>query len=154
MIIKRLMSALLGRRKWLEIKKKYGVDDGVYVLLMPESDRELNEQALIHIDDLVKYRHALGVVILTDNIWVQENARTYSKNIIDIDELLLKEIDSLISFCELYMFSERLLVVSLTKPYGSNLFRAVGVNGITKEDLVCLSIFLIRSWSCGESGYG
>ena len=66
MIAGRFKAAMAGRSMWLKLKREYDIDNGVYVLLMPEDDRELNEQALLHIDDLVAYRKAWGVVILTD----------------------------------------------------------------------------------------
>ncbi len=149
MIWNRFRSALTGRRIWLKIKKKYDVDRGLYVLLMPEDDPELNEQALRHIDDLVKHRKARGVIILTDNVRVKQRARIYSNNIIDIISCSPEMTDRLLTFYEFYRFSERLLVVSLTRPYGNKAWRSVGLQGITVEDIVCLGIFCIRSWSGG-----
>lgn len=149
MIWNRFRSALAGRRIWLKLKRKYNVDRGLYVLLMPEEDPELNEQALRHIDDLVKHRNACGVIILTDNAWVKNNAGTYSDNIIDIIPCPPEMTDRMLSFCEFYRFSERLMVVSLTRPYGNKAWRAIGLQGITVEDIVCLGIFYIRSWSGG-----
>jgi hypothetical protein len=154
MIGKRLSAALSGRTFWLKLTRKYYAENGIFVLLMPEDDRELNELALLHIGDLLTYRKASGVVILTDKTWIIENAETYSKQIIAVEKISKKEIDNLLSFYELYAFTERLCVVSLTKPFGSKLHNALGAEGVTKEDIVCLSIFLIRDWtnSEGESG--
>jgi hypothetical protein len=146
MIWNRFRSILAGRRMWLKIKKKYDVDNGVYALLMPEEDRELNERALRHMDDLVKHRRARGIIILTDNGWVKQNAVAYSNNIIDVIGCPPEKADKLLSFCEFYRFSERLLVVSLTRPYGNRAWRSIGVQEMTIEDMVCLGIFYIRSW--------
>jgi hypothetical protein len=154
MIVKRLGAALSGRAMWLKLKRKYDVDSDVYVLLMPEDDRELNEQALLHIDDLIAHRRARGVVILTDKEWVMENAAAFSTGILAVDAVSEKEIDAMLSFFELYAFTERLLIVSLTRPYGSKLHNTVGIHGVTKEDLVCLCIFLIRDWLGAEGGGG
>jgi hypothetical protein len=154
MIAKRLNAALAGRTMWLGLKRKYDIDNGLFVLLMPEDDRELNEQALRHIGDLLIYRRAAGVVILSDKTWIIENAMMYSDKILAINKISAKDIDNLLSFFELYAFTERLLIVSLTKPYGSKLYNAVGVQGVTKEDLVCLSIFLIRNWTGSEAEGG
>jgi hypothetical protein len=147
MIVKRLKAALLGRKMWLNLKNEYDVDDGVFVLLMPEDDQELNEQALKHIDDLIKYRKAKSVVVLTDKQWIIEKATSYSKNISAVKEVSYKEIDNLISLYELYGFTERLLIVSLTKPHGSKLKNTINIHGVTNEDIVCLCIFRIRDWS-------
>jgi len=138
-----IFSAFAGRRLWLKIKKKYDIENGKYVLLMPESDRELNEAALKHIDDLLKYRKGKSVLILTTDIWVLGNAKKYSNNIIDIARITDKQARY---YCSYYYyccyFSERFLVVSLA----NSLFKAVGVNGIAKEDLICLGVFLMRNW--------
>ena len=154
MIAKRLAAAFAGRSMWLRLKRKYDVDNGVYVLLMPEDDRELNEQALSHIDDLAAYRKARGVLILTDKEWIADSAGAYSDKILAVEMISEKEIDNLLSIYELYAFTERLLIVSLTRPYGRKLFITSGALGVTKEDLVCLCIFVIRDWKGAEGRYG
>ena len=146
MIAKQLKAAFAGRSMWLKIKHEYDIDNGVYVLLMPENDQELNEQALKHIDNLVAHRKARGVVILTDKQWIADSAGDYSDKILAVKKITEKEIDELLSIYALYEFTERLLVVSLTRPYGRKLFNTVGTLNVTKEDLVCLSIFVIRDW--------
>jgi len=147
MILRRLRAAWAGRRMWLRLKKKYDVDNGAYVLLMPENDQELNEQALAHLGDFVRYRRAEGIIILTNNHWVMENARFYSDKIIEVLACPEKSIDALLTFCEFYRFTERLLVVSLTKPYGNKAWCSVGIHNVSVEDLVCLGIYCIRSWT-------
>jgi hypothetical protein len=150
MIAKRIKAAFAGRKFWMKLKKEYDIDNGVYVLLMPEDDPELNEQALLHIDDLVNHRKARGVIILTDQKQVMDTAKVHSGNILALNKVTESEIDNLLSFFELYAFTERLLIVSLTRPFGSKLYNTLGISGVTKEDLVCLSIFLIRDWTSAE----
>lgn len=145
--------ALIGRRQWLKIKKKYDIENGKYVLLMPENDRELNETALKHIDDLLKYRKGKSVLILTKDNWVLENAKSFSNNITDVAKTTEKQMDSY-CYYHYYCFSERFLIVSFTKPYGNVLFRANDVNGITNDDLICLGIFLMRNWESKEECNG
>jgi hypothetical protein len=154
MIANRLAAALSGRSMWLKLARKYDIDSGKFVLLMPEDDRELNEQALRHIPDLLEYRRGTGVIILTDKAWIIENAKSYCDKILEIIEISAKEIDNLLSFYELYAFTERLCVVSLTKPFGSKLHNTLGVDGVTMEDIVCLCIFLIRNWTSAEAESG
>jgi len=147
MMLKRFCAAMTGRRIWLRLKRIYQIDKGLYVLLMPESDQELNDQALRHIDDLIAHRRARGVLILTCDEWVMKNAKEYCSEIVEVLQISCRKVEQLLSAYEFYNFSERFLVVSLIRPYGRNLFQAVGVNGVTKEDLICLGIFLIRNWS-------
>jgi len=147
---KSVSSTFAGRRLWLKIKKKYDVENGRYVLLMPENDRELNEAALRHIDDLLKYRKGKGVLVLTADNWVLENAGKYSGNIIDVAKITDKQARYYCSYYYYSYFSERFLIVSLS----NSLFKAVGVNGVTKEDLLCLGIFLMRNYINAEGKNG
>ena len=151
MMLKRLGRAWAGRSFWLKLDRKYKINDGgLYVLLMPEEDRELNEQALRHIDEMIAFRQAKGVVILTDQPWVLEHAPGCSEKLIAIQRVSESEIDKLLSFYEMYEFTERLLTVLLCRPYGRMVHKAVGVHGITKEDVVCICIYQIRNWQPGE----
>ncbi len=43
-------------------------------------------------------------------------------------------------------FTDRLLIVSLTKPFGNGLHRLLGRQGVTKEDLICLGCLRLRSY--------
>jgi hypothetical protein len=153
---KTFFSALIGRRQWLKIKRKYDIENGKYVLLMPENDRELNETALKHIDGLLKYRNGKNVLILSTDNWVLENAKNFSNNIVDVLKITDKQTNYYCYYYYYYRndFSERFLVVSFTKPYGNVLFKAVDINGITKENLLCLCIFLMRNYIDSEGKNG
>ena len=150
-LLGRLFSALIGRWFWLKLDRTYSINkDGLYVILMPENDRELNEQALRHIDDMVKYRRANGVIVLTNQQWILDSAQSASENVRAVRRTSDKKIDALLSFYELYEFTERLFTVSLTKPFNRQVHRALGVHGITKEDIVCICIYQIRDWTALE----
>ena len=152
--LKASFSAFIGRSQWLKIKKRYDIESGKYVLLMPENDRELNETALKCIDDLLKYRKGKGVLILTKDNWVLENARNFSNNIVDTVEITDRQENCYCYYSSYYDFSERFLIVSFTKPYGNVLFKAENINGITKENLLCLNVFLMRNYTDSEEKNG
>ena len=147
MMVQRMKKAYAGRSMWLKLKATYDIDRGVYVLLMPEDDDELNEQTLAHIDDLVAHRGARAVLILTNKQWIIQKAKICSDKILAAVEVSEALIDGLLSYYELYAFSERLLIVSLTRPYGRKLYQSLGIHGVTREDLVCLCILGIRDWT-------
>lgn len=154
MIADRLAAALRGRNWWMRLKREFDVDDGVYVVLLPEEDMELNEQALLHIDDLAAHRRARGIVVVSDQKWVLENAPTCCDKVLSVVKASEREIDDVLSLFELYGFTERLLIVSLTRPFGSKLYNVAGIHGVTKEELVCYSIFRIRDWVNTEEAHG
>jgi hypothetical protein len=132
----RISAALSGRSYWLKLKNKFDIDDGGYVVLMPDDDRELNKQTLVHIDGLIENHKAKGVAIVTSDNWVIENAGIYTDNKLSVITAAEHDIDNLLSFFELYAFTERLFIMSLTKPYGNKLHNVVGMQGVTKEDIV------------------
>jgi hypothetical protein len=146
MIAKRLIAAWRGRALWIRLRKRYDIDNGAYVVAFIEDDQELNEVALAHIDDLIADRGARGVVLVTDQEWVAEHADEEADGVVAIVRLSSRDIELLLSFYELYQFTPRILFVSLTRPYGNRLGQMVEVNGLTLDDLVCLSMYRIRSW--------
>lgn len=147
MMLVGLLNAIKGLIKWSRLDKKYKINQGLYVLLMPDGDCELNEIALCHIDDLLEYKKGTGVLILTCDDWVHGNAESYSRSIRDVIKIDQKTEDQLLALIELYRFTERLLIVSLSKPFGRDLSKLIGINNITKQDIVCLCIFVIRNWN-------
>jgi hypothetical protein len=144
-VLGRICAAYWGSRLWAGLERKYEVDQGLYVVLMPEGDPELNAVALGHIDELVADRRARGVVLVVDGA-LSEAASPRSPGIVGIESWTARRIDALISFYELHNFSDRLLIVSLTRPFGNGLQRLLGRQGITKEDLVCLGCFRLRGY--------
>ena len=153
MIIKTAVNAFLGRRYWLRVKRKYSVEEkGVYVILMPDADREFNESALRHIDDFLEYRKGNTAVILTTDEWVAGNSRSFSKRIQAVERVSQQVCRHIFSFYYYYYrfgFSERFILMSLQGGYGRRLALAENVNGVTKEDMACIGLYVIRNWSRG-----
>lgn len=145
-MLKKIYAAYRGSRLWARLKRKYKVDEGLYVVLMPEGDAELNAAALGHIEDLVADRRARGVVRVVDRTGGSDAAAQRPAGIVGSEAWTTAQIDALIAYYELHNFSDRFLIVSLTKPFGNGLHRLLGRQGITKEDLVCLGCFRLRSY--------
>jgi hypothetical protein len=140
-MLRQIYAAYRGRRLWAGLERKYKVDQGVYVLLMPEDDAELNAAALGHVEDLVADRRARGVVLVGEGSMSKPGP-----GIVGTESWTERQIDELIAYYELHNFSERLLIVSLTKPFGNGLHRLLGRQGVNKEDLVCLGCLRLRSY--------
>jgi hypothetical protein len=144
---KRLVAAWRGRALWMRLRKRYDIDNGSYVVAFIEDDHALNETALAHVQDLIADRRARGAVVITDQEWVAEQAGEQVDGVLAVEVLGSRAIEHLLSFYELYQFTPRLFFVSLTRPYGNRLWQMVGVNGLTLDDLVCLSMYRIRGWA-------
>jgi hypothetical protein len=153
-MLRQSYAAYRGRRLWAGLERKYKVKQGAYVVLMPEDDAELNAAALGHIEDLVADRRAGGVVLVVDGSLPrptsaaseEPEAGAPGSPIVNIEVWTGRQIDALIAYWELHSFSDRFLVVSLTRPFGNGLHRLLGRQGITKEDLVCLGCLRLRSY--------
>jgi hypothetical protein len=154
-MFKQVYAAYRGSRLWAGLERKYKVDQGVYVLLMPEDDAELNAAALERIDDLVADRRAQGVVLVSDCSSAVSIGSAFgdpgadperSPNVVGTESWTASQIDALIAFYELCSITDRLLIVSLTKPFGNGLHRLLGREDVTKEDLVSLGCLRLRSY--------
>jgi len=155
MIIKAMVHAFLGRRRWLKVKRKYDVDkNGIYVVMMPDADHELNEAALRNIDRFLDYRKGNKAVILTTDEWVVSNSRGFSDRIEAVERISERDYKYSCSYYYYYYyfgFSERFIIMSLQGVHGERLALAENVNGILKEDLACIGLYVIRSWSKAEA---
>jgi hypothetical protein len=150
-MLRKIYGAYRGSRLWAGLKRKYKVDEGLYVVLMPEDDAELNAAALGHVEDLVADRRARGVVLVAEGPGGSEAAPERPPGIVGTEAWTGRQIDALIAYYELHNFSDRFLIVSLTKPFGNGLHRLLGRQGVTKEDLVCLGCFRLRSYGMVET---
>jgi hypothetical protein len=146
-MVRRLTAAWRGRAVWVRLRKRYDIDSGAYVVAFVEDDHALNEVALAHVQDLIADRRARGVVVVTDQKSVADQAGRQTDGILAVEILARRDIEHLLSFYELYQFTPRLFFVSLTRPHGNRLGQMVGVNGLTLADLVCLSMYRIRGWA-------
>jgi hypothetical protein len=150
-MLRQTLSAYRGRRLWNGLGRRYELDQGVYVLLMPEDDAELNAAALDHIEHLVADRRARGIVLVGDSssshpVSAELDDPEHPTGILGVESWTARQIDALIAFYELYSFTDRLLIVSLTRPFGNGLQRLLGRQGVTREDLVCLGCLRLRSY--------
>jgi hypothetical protein len=146
-----MVHAFLGRRRWLKVKRKYDVEkNGVYVVMMPDADRELNEAALRNIDGFLDYRKGNKAVILTTDEWVMDNSPGFSNRIEAVERISERDYNYYYSYYYYYYyfgFSEKFILMSLQGIHGKRLALAENVNGITKEELACIGLYVIRNWS-------
>jgi len=157
MIIKTVAHALLGRRLWLKVKRKYNVEkSGAYVIMMPDADREFNQAALRNIDRYLDYHKGNMAVILTTDEWTAKSAISFSERIAAAEQITEHDRYYLHHYYQYhdYFFSERFIVASLEDSRGKRLALVENLNGITKEDIACLGLFVIRDWETSGPAHG
>ena len=148
MIFSTMIKALRGRKRWLKVKRRYDVEkNGIYVIVMPDDDREFNEYALRHVDDFLDYRKATSAVILTTDEWTADNAQTFSERIAATEMMTQSDYHFFNAYYYYQGFSVQFIMASLQGDHGKRLALAQDVNGITKEDMACLGLYIIRDWT-------
>lgn len=136
----------LGRNEWRKLVNKFNIKNKqIYVLLFSEIDQELNKQAILHINDLITNRIADGVIILSVEGAIDTNISANSDRIFAIINYPAKKAEYLMKYYTLCKFSEKFIIVSLNRPEGNIAYKAIGINGINIEDMVCLGLYKLRN---------
>jgi hypothetical protein len=117
-----MIKALRGRGLWMKLKNKYASDssNGIYFIMMPDSDREFNEVALRHVDDFLNYRKGSSAVILTTDKWVADNSCRFSERITATELITERDYfyyNSYYYYYSNYIFPGQLIMMSLQSSY-------------------------------------
>ena len=152
-----MLKAFLGRICWMKTKKKYNIENsGLYVLMLPDDNYDFNIAALHHIDDFLDYRRGKGVIILTTEAWVFQNAHKFSARIINVEKISQRDYHYYYHYYYYYLyygccFSEQFIMMSLQGTHGNRLALTDGVRGIEKSDMACMGLYTIRNWNKNEA---
>lgn len=133
-----------GKRVWNRIKKKYQFDDSTQLVIMPEDDEELNGIAFHYMPYMMKKRGAKNAIVVRPKGREEEAQATNDSY--DARYLYLRqgEIEDLLHYYELYVFTGNISIISLAKPEGNDLHKLIGKNGINEADAVCLGMYALR----------
>ena len=142
-LLSRVLMAYRGRRMWKKLKGLYGIGSESVLVVMPENDLELNSLALRNINHLTANRKVSKAVILSE-AGNAENALAGGE--IVIVSCKSKELEDILAFYELYKFTEYVVVVSLSRPFGNMAHLAIGAANLTIEMLLGICVFGIRNW--------
>ena len=139
MLFKHYWMAYKGSRIWNKIDRKYHAP--LYIL-MPKEKEEYNYYALKHLEQYAEKKKAEKVVLLTcDEEAIAAAGLFMDKEKVVTEYMSRKEILQLIKYYALYEFTSRLTIVSFTEPYSTHAENLLGINGVTKEDLVCFDVY-------------
>lgn len=130
-----------GRKLWLDIFEKYKLSDRDYVILMPSLNSEYNYYALLHLDEFVRKVKAEKIIILTYDDRVQSTGKLFTNRIHDICYFSRENMELLMKFYCLYMFTDKLIIVSLEEPEGRSGKQLIGKKGITLEEIIAIGIY-------------
>ncbi|AGF58317.1 hypothetical protein B0P06_003368 [Clostridium saccharoperbutylacetonicum] len=133
-----------GRNLWIEICNKYKLGDEDYVILMPSLNAEYNYYALLHLSEFIDRVRAEKIIILTYDENVKKIGKMFSNKICDIYDFSREEAEYLMKFYCLYMFTDKLIIISLEEPEGRNGRQLIGKKGITLEELIAIGIYGLK----------
>lgn len=142
-LYRNLLAAYRGWWQWHKITRKKGVSSKTAVLLLPSCDKEINQLALLYLDDMLKNRKYTNAVILTHDSAVQKSARLFSKKILQVIPFSRKKAEDLMQFYCLYEFDKRFIVASLDEPNGRNGSALVGKNNTTREEVFVIGVYRV-----------
>lgn len=134
---KAIKQAEYGRKIWLELVDKYGLEGNFRVVLFPSDDKDINT---ISVKAMRKLSEKVEKLI----------ALSYSQEVLSWDvkesNIILqlfsrKEAEALMRFYSMYEFTDKLIIASLDEPEGRKGKGLIGAKGITLEELVNIGIF-------------
>ncbi|MCR5238321.1 MAG: hypothetical protein K6E34_14085 [Lachnospiraceae bacterium] len=143
MLLLLYIKAFRGYLLWKRLEKRYGAD---HYILMPECDEEYNYYALLHLEDFIASKGAeKSYVLLSRDNGVQKALGLFNgSDKVKLHRISGTQTDNLIQYYALYEFSPKLTIVSLTRPYDTGAQNLLGINGVTKEELLCYDIYRLK----------
>ena len=141
-----LVRAAQGRELWLQLVEEYNIEPHEYVILFPSSQREVNSYGLLYLNQFMDTKRLDTVVLLTNDQEVHDTHRQFAENVRHSIQLSDDEIESLLYFYRLYMFTNKLIIVALDQLPGRSLAQLQNVRGITLEELVAIGIYQLREF--------
>lgn len=128
---------------WKRLRRKWKIGKKDVVLFMIEQDEELNRYAYIHAEALLHKKYSTKLVLVSpfEDVLgkIPERLRKYPSILISS-----MECEQLKKYYQLVEFSDYVCFVSMTWPESNWVYRLLGKNGVGKEEIVCLGLFVLR----------
>lgn len=135
-----------GRKLWLDVCKKYELSDDDYVILIPSLNKEYNYYGLLYLNEFRKKVKAEKIIILTYDERVKRSAKIFLNKIYDICNFSRESAELLMKFYCLYMFTDKLVIISLEEPEGRNGMQLIGKKGITLEEVMAIGVYGLKEF--------
>lgn len=150
LFVDNIQKAIYGREVWSNIESKYDIYNGKYALLMPTLNKEYNYYGLLYLNQFLEKFKIDEVIILTVDERVIKCANLFSDKISNVIKISEKDLDCLLEFYCFYLFSEKLIIISLEQPNGRNVNKLIGQRGITVEELIAIGLFKLAEFKKEE----
>lgn len=132
--------ALKGREYWIEIKKRYEIDENCYLVICPTNDFLLNKIAMENLNEFLKRKYIKKAIILSTYIGLKEFYTHFSKADVQFQYLDQKQMNCTLKYYKMVQFFPNIVVISLEQPFGNG--NIIGKKGITLIDYVRDAIYV------------
>lgn len=145
--------ACRGKKIWKKIRKEYEIDRFTQIVIMPEGEKKLNKTAMEYMPYMLERRSARRAVIIKPKQDIADVFNGYETLKSQYCYLPPGEIENLLHYYEMYVFSPNVSIISYTKPNGNTLYKFIGRKGINTTDAVCLGMYCLRHIPEGTHAY-
>ncbi|WP_019153829.1 hypothetical protein [Robertmurraya massiliosenegalensis] len=142
----KLNFAYEGRNLWIELMKNvnFGVND--YVILMPSDDKEVNYYTLLYLNQFAEVKNVEKIYLVTFDKNIMKSYSLFINKPTQCINLSRENIEKLMNFYNLYMFTDKLIIASLDELKGRTAKNLVDKKGITLEEIISIGILQNRKF--------
>ena len=128
-----------GKKVWQDLENANPADKYIF---MPHHQEEYNDYAMFYLDEYLSKGGWESAVIISSEQQMLEKIRSYNGSY-QITPVFMaqEEIEAVLRFYALYMFSPKVTIISLTIPYNTGGENLLGIHGTTKRELLCYDIY-------------
>ena len=142
---KKLNKAKEGRAQWIKLMEEFGGEKDKYIILFPHERIDCNKYMLKYLSQFAKKVHVDTLLVLSCDKMVLEGIKDYTDiNCIGVFWNNI-QIQNLLSYYSLHMFTNKLVIASLDEPQGRNGSNIIGTKGVTEEEIVAIGILGLKS---------
>lgn len=141
---KKLKKAKEGRMQWIRLMEQYGGEKDKYIILFPHKHAACNNYVLKYLSQFVEKVHVDTLLMVSCDKVLLKKVKDYTDiNCIGVfwDDM---QIQNLLSYYSLHMFTNKLIIVSLDEPQGRNGTNLIGTKGVTEEEIVAIGILGLK----------
>lgn len=135
-----------GKKVWMNIIDQFQLQKQDYVIVFPSLDSKMNYLCLLYAGQFVESKQPNKVYIITSNRTIEKAYHYFATNLAGCHVISPSEMDELLHFYKLYLFTDRLIIAAFDELPGRTLKNLAGINDISLEELISVGIYQLRKF--------
>lgn len=128
-----------GKKVWQDLATNNPADRYIF---MPHHQDEYNNYAMLYLDEYLSRGKWESAIIISSEQQMLREVQSYNGPYQVTPVFMEQEdIEAVLRFYALYMFSPKVTIISLTMPYDTGGENLLGIHGTTKRELLCYDIY-------------